>query len=176
MKQKKTGSSSPLATRVQFKLGIFFILLSFLGMAVVILFFFGKLRVRDEELSLLKAQVSLAEETKAEIEDTNAKLLDALGSEVSVSRVVREADKVYEEKVKDAKDGYLWVDRTSANWVVTLGALNGLSEGSRLSVFDGNEKIDTVKVMMAMDVISYVIPTERLKNQYDADYFRVVKE
>ncbi|HPB67371.1 MAG TPA: hypothetical protein PLT76_03595 [Candidatus Omnitrophota bacterium] len=175
MKQKKTGSSSH-PTGVQFKLGIFFIFLSFLGMAVVIVLIFGKLKVRDEEVSLLKAQVSLAEETKAEAEETNIKLLDALGSEVSVSRVVREADKVYDEKVKDAKDGYLWVDRTAPNWVVTLGALNGLSEGSRLSVFDGNEKIDTVKVMMAMDVISYVVPTERLKNQYNADYFRVVKE
>ncbi len=175
MKQKKTDSSFR-PTGVQFKLGIFFIFLSFLGMAVVVVLIFGKLRVRDEELSLLKAKVSLAEETKAEIEDTNVKLLDALGSEVSVSRVVQEADKVYDEKVKDVKDGYLWVDRTSPNWVVTLGVLNGLSEGSQLSVFEGNEKIDTVKVMMAMDVISYVIPTERLKNQYNADYFRVVKE
>ncbi len=175
MKQKKSGFPKH-ATRVQFNLGIFFILLSFLGMAVVIVLIFGKLRVRDEELSLLKAQVSLAEETKAEVEETNIKLLDALGSEVAVSRVVQEADKVYDEKIKDVKDGYLWVDRASPSWVVTLGALNGLSEGSRLSVFDGNEKIDTVKVMMAMDVISYVFPTERLKNQYNADYFRVVKE
>ncbi|MFA5259834.1 MAG: hypothetical protein WC450_01240 [Candidatus Omnitrophota bacterium] len=176
MKQKKPSSPKKQTTRVQFKLGLFLILLAFLGFGVVVVLIFGKLKVRDEELSLLKAQVSLAEETKAEVEETNTALLNALGSEVSVSRVIQEADKVYDEKVKTAKDGYLWVDRSSQTWVVTLGALNGLSEGSRLSVFDGNEKIDTVKVAVAMDVISYVVPTERLKNQYNADYFRVVKE
>ncbi|HOY08835.1 MAG TPA: hypothetical protein PLB05_02025 [Candidatus Omnitrophota bacterium] len=175
MKQKKSGSPSQ-TPRVQLKLGIFFVFLAFLGLGVVVVLILGKMSVRDEELALLKAQVSLSEETKAEVEETNMALLNALGAEVSVSRVVQAADKVYDAKVKNTKDGYLWVDRASATWVVTLGALNGLSEGNRLSVFDGNEKIDTVEVSMAMDVISYVLPTERLKNQYNADYFRVVKE
>ena len=176
MKQKRTVPSDKRATRIQLKLGLFFILLAFLGFGVVVVLIFGRLSARDEEVAFLKAQVSLAEETKAEVEETNATLLDALGREVSLSRVIQEADKVYDEKVKTAKDGYLWVDRSSKTWVVTLGALNGLAQGSRLSVFNGNEKIDTVEVSTAMDVISYVVPTERLKNQYDIDYFRVVKE
>ena len=176
MKKQRPAASPKPATPTRFKLGLFFILLAFLGVGVVVVLIFGKLKARDEELALLKAQVSLAEETQSEMEETNTALLDALGREVSVSRVIQEADKVYDENVKAAKDGYLWVDRSSKTWVVTLGALNGLAQGSRLSVFDGNEKVDTVEVAIAMDVISYVVPTDRLKNQYDTDYFRVVKE
>ena len=176
MKRNSRPVSPQRANRIQFQLGIFFVLIAFLGFVVVVILIFGKLVLRDEELALLQARVMLAEETREDAEKTTAALREALGRDVSVSRVIRAADQIYDDKAKSARDGYLWIDRSSQTWVVTLGALNGLSPGSRLAVFDGAEKIDTVEVDLAMDVIAYVLPTDRLKNQYDTDYFRVAQE
>ena len=52
---------------------------------------------------------------------------------------------------------------------MTLGAINGLSQGSILSVYDGNNKVGEVKVEVALDSISYVMPDEPsavLNNDY----------
>ena len=55
--------------------------------------------------------------------------------------------------------------------------LNGIKKGTRLSVYDGTEKIGYVRVETAMDVISYVYPTkyDTLK-KFAGEYYRVIFE
>ncbi len=175
-KKERSSSSKSDSMRMKLRLGIFFIVISFLGIGVVFYLLYGQIRDQNEELATLQEQTDLIEEERIEMEQTQQVLVNAIGREISLERIIQQAETIYDKDVKSAREGYLWVDRSSKTWVVTLGALNGLVQGSRLAVYKGAERVDTVQVSTPMDVISYVIPTDNLKNQYEFDYFRVAIE
>jgi len=95
---------------------------------------------------------------------------------VSLRPLVDEAKGVYSSSEKEKKEGYLWVDNTSSNYVVTLGVVNGIFAGDDLTVYDGNKEIGRVTIDTAFDVISYVAVNVDLIKILKKDYYRVVKE
>ena len=74
------------------------------------------------------------------------------------------------------KEGYLWIDRKSDKYIITLGALNGLNAGSRVSIYDQTKKIGQLAVDQSYDVISYAHPVETDVHQLQEDYYRIVIE
>ena len=68
------------------------------------------------------------------------------------------------------------MDRNAAQYIVTLGALNGLKAGSLLSVYENERKIGEVQVEIPLDVISYVSPVGRGLDKTQAKHFKVVIE
>ena len=83
---------------------------------------------------------------------------------ISLKAVLKQSEKIYPPQETGRKEGVMWFDRKASRFVVTLGAINGLSKGSVLSVYDGDDKIAEVKVESALDAISYVNPDESSKS------------
>jgi hypothetical protein len=83
---------------------------------------------------------------------------------------------INEEEEGRRNEGFLWVDRNSAKYVVTLGALNGISSGGYLAVYDEAGMIGRVKVETVREVIAYVRPLTATRELLTEDYYRVVKE
>jgi hypothetical protein len=98
----------------------------------------------------------------------------ALLAKATVSNPVEPVDPVAQTPSDQSrKDGFLWIDRKTSRWVVTLGAIHGLKADSLLAVYQGDKVIGQVKVTRAFDVISYVQPMDSPKFE-QSDYFRVV--
>ncbi|MDO8581027.1 MAG: hypothetical protein Q7S13_06065 [Candidatus Omnitrophota bacterium] len=95
-------------------------------------------------------------------------------AKATVSNPVEPVDPVAQTPSDQSrKDGFLWIDRKTSRWVVTLGAIHGLKANSLLAVYQGDKVIGQVKVTRAFDVISYVQPMDGPKFE-QSDYFRVV--
>lgn len=160
----------------KFFLGVFFLTIAFMGVVVIIYFIINDFRQQADRLDGLKEQLVAADAEKNVIEQKSNELAQAVGKSIRVDHVVSESKKIYQGAVKETNEGYLWVDRSAEVWVVTLGVLNGVRPNSRFTVYQGSDAVDTVAVQTPLDVISYVRPTVKLKNQFDNDYFRVVLE
>lgn len=76
------------------------------------------------------------------------------------------------EKIK----GYLWVDRKSSKYVVTLGKKNGLAEGDKLVVYQADVRLGTVEADSVYDTIAYVHLIDISSELSNDDYYRVVIE
>ncbi|MBF0522774.1 MAG: hypothetical protein HQL24_06935 [Candidatus Omnitrophica bacterium] len=82
----------------------------------------------------------------------------------------------YPDSEKSRREGFLWVDKKASRLVATLGAVQGVLPGARLSVYENDQKIGEVVVENSFDVISYVKPVDQAPNSFPKDYYRVVKE
>ena len=109
------------------------------------------------------------EKTSEELES----LKKAPPKPINLEDIVRESQKVYGVEEKNQKQGYLWIDRQTSTYLVTLGALNGLHPGSRLGIYSGNDKIGQAVVETPLDVISYVRPMGKKLDEFESDYYRV---
>ena len=107
---------------------------------------------------------------------TPAKTVMPQEKAVSLKSLVKEAEKVYGHEENLNKEGFLWIDRKSSQYVITLGALHGLLPGKHLGIYDGDKRIGQVIVDTPFDVISYVHPSEESKDLLSNDYYRVVVE
>ncbi len=130
----------------------------------------------SEEISALKMQLGLLGAEKAEIERLTLILEKKVGSSIDVEKIVKEADKIYADTEKRRREGHLWIDRKAETCIATLGALHGLTQGSRLTIYDGNDEIGFLRVEIPLDVISYVQPINKPFDQFKNDYYRVVFE
>ncbi len=95
--------------------------------------------------------------------------LKAHAETINLKTVLKQSQEIYSLEERDNRQGLMWVDRKTSKFIVTLGAMNGLSKGSMLSVYDGNNKVGEVEVEVALDSISYVRPDEPsavLNNDY----------
>lgn len=101
------------------------------------------------------------------------KILVQPAEAISLKAVLKQSEEIYTPEEKNKSEGLLWVDRKLEKFVVTLGAINGLSEGSVLSVYEDNKKLGEVKVKTMLDTISYVEPQEELKPFLKGDYYQV---
>jgi hypothetical protein len=172
--KKPLPAGSP--KKQKFFLGVFFLGAAFVGVVVIFYLVFNDLRQQSARLDAVKEQLAAADTEKGVIEQKSAELAQAVGKSIRVDHLVAESRKINQGTIKESNEGYLWVDRSAGVWVVTLGVLNGVSPGSRFTVYQGPDAVDTVAVQTPLDVISYVQPTAKLKNQFDNDYFRVVLE
>lgn len=89
---------------------------------------------------------------------------------IDLSALLSDAENIYGSEEVNRTEGVMWIDREESRYVVTLGAVNGLKQGSQLSVYEGDDVIGKVSVDTLLDVISYVAPAgsdhEKLKDNY----------
>lgn len=97
-------------------------------------------------------------------------------SGVTLDSLVEHAENIYDEAEKNRVEGFLWVDRNSSRYVVTLGALNGIFPGAYLTVYDEDRKVGQVQVETTMDVIAYVKPEASTEKSLTKEYYRVVRQ
>lgn len=96
---------------------------------------------------------------------------------IKLESLLKKAEDIYSESEKNRTEGFLWVDRQGQNFIVTLGAFNGLETGHELAVYDANNRIiDSVKVELPFDSIAYVKPLKKSLSSFNDSYYRVVKE
>lgn len=74
------------------------------------------------------------------------------------------------------KEGFLWVDRKSSQLVVTLGKLNGITQGRQLIVYEGTNRIGEVVVDAVFETVSYVHAVGKMMNLLENTYYRVGTE
>ena len=81
-----------------------------------------------------------------------------------------------EQEVMDASadEGFLWVDRTTEQYIVTLGAAHGVLPGTHLKVFHGDRYIGEVEVQITFESISYVDSQAGDEMFEEGDYYKVV--
>ena len=82
---------------------------------------------------------------------------------------------VREQKGSIKKEGFLWIDPASSQYLVTLGKTHGVWEGKKLNVYDGADLLGQVVVDRALEIVSYVLPEKSVDISKDA-YYRVVAE
>ncbi len=159
------------------KLVFGFILIVLAGFCLLAGFYF--MEVKPELASRTKvASTEKINATKQKVEQRVEEIKKAqqqADGSVDLLALTKEAENVYGPEEKSRKEGVLWVDRQTSNFVVTLGALNGVLPGNRLSVYQGNEKLGQVTVDSSFDVISYVHPESSLDLSGN-DYYRVTVE
>jgi len=95
---------------------------------------------------------------------------------ISLDSLIEAATTAYGEEERAKKEGYLWIDKKSAKYIITLGGINGLKVGTSLGLYDGQDKIGQVKVEMPFDVISYVQLVDVTQDTLQKDYYRVLIE
>lgn len=176
MKAQKQKAPGQAGGKKRLLAGLVLILLAFVGTVAMLYVLIGDLNGRTQRLEELRTEMDLLAEERQSMADKNDELAARVGTGISLDRLLSAAEEVYPDDVKNSRTGYLWVDRQADAWMITLGAVNGLRVGTRLPVYDGDQVVDTVEVETPLDVISYVRPTQKLKSQFDKDYFRVVIE
>lgn len=145
--------------------GVFLIAAAFLCI-VATFYFLGQAadQADKRKLALLNEQTLKSEGNQA------------VSGAMKLEGLVKKSEAVYGEAEKARKEGSLWLDRRSNNFIATLGALHGLRRGSELSIYDGSNKIDTASVEIPFDVISYVKPVKSSPDSLTGGYYRVVIE
>lgn len=157
-------------------IGMSLIVSAFVGIIVIIYVLVNVQTQKSDKIEDLQEQVTVLD-TQAGLAARKAEQLESeLGESIYLEKLVEEAKDAYGYEEKDRREGRLWVDRNSKTMIATLGAINGVLPGTRLAVYNDNERIGYVTVGTPMDVISYIEPTELLFDQYERDYFRVVLE
>lgn len=73
------------------------------------------------------------------------------------------------------KEGYLWLDQASGQYIATLGQVHGAAAGGKLNVYDGTDLLGQVTVDRAMKTVSYV-HSEKSVNLDQNNYYRIVME
>ena len=155
--------------------GLFLVIVAFICLGVLFYYMAQANSQSQQKIAGLQVQLTnlIAEKAVNQMKPSDVKR--AAGTPVLLEDLVKKAEEVYGEDEKKQKEGFLWIDKEANSFMVTLGALNGLAKGSRLSVYDGDQKIDEVVVETVLDVIAYVKP-QNSPEQYQGTYYRVVIE
>lgn len=156
--------------------GFFLLAASFVMAAAVIYLLVNAQASYQKDVAGLKKKVSVLHTEKDVAERKAAALAEVAGKTLYLEKIIAEARRTYGETEEVRKEGSLWIDRRNANFIVTLGALNGITENSVLSVYADDVKFATVKVVTPLDVVSYVQPVDKKLIQFTHDYYRVVVE
>ena len=156
--------------------GLLFVIIAFVCLAALFYYLVDANRVNQEKLATLQVQLTDLINEKASPAMSAARAQKARGQPLLVQDRVKKAEDVYGEEVRKQREGFLWIDKEASSFMVTLGALNGLSAGSRLAVYDGDQKIDEVVVENVLDVLSYARPVKNKIGDFQGNYYRVVIE
>jgi len=168
--------SAPVDGKKQIVAGFGLIAVAFAG--VIFLFYVNvnAQSAKEAEVKDLKQHLALIS-TEKEILDRKSDALEKeIGRVLDLDKVIKASEEINEGKETDRKEGSLWINRKTSSYLVTLGALNGVTKGSRLAVYDGDNKFTTVKVTMALDVVAYVEPIDKKSKDFLKDYYTVKVE
>jgi len=156
--------------------GIICMAAAFICVVAVFYFSLDSQQNQEREIQSLQEEL-LAVRTEKELTQQEAEgLKEQVGQTIYLEKLLEKSDNYYGDEEKGRREGFLWIDRKNDTLLVTLGALNGLSAGARLTVFDGDQQVGYVRVETPLDVISYVIPANPAKDIFDKDHYRVVFE
>ena len=111
-------------------------------------------------------------------EEKNVVLQDKKQSETAsnLGALVKKSRTVHGKSEQERREGFLWIDRKSSKFIVTLGASHGLLTGDSLNVYEDDKKIGEVKINVPFDVISYVEPQGEFGNHLTEEYYSVIAE
>jgi cell division protein FtsB len=160
------------------KLNIFIGLILIAAAFVCILIVFYSLvnahRQRLTEIDSLEDKLTELDAEKNTIQQRMATLKDEVGRSIALNKLVEESETRYSDEEKSRKEGYLWIDHDAGTAIVTLGALHGLSAGTKLAVLDdANKIIGYVIVDSTMVVVSYVRAMGKSVDDFKGTYFKV---
>ena len=157
------------------KLLLGFSLIGAAFLCIIATFFFaGQADQTDKEkLAAMDARVAQLQE---KAKHSSPVAVGASREPMKLEDLVKKAEKVYSAGEKTRQEGFLWLDRRTNNFIVTLGALQGLAPGSPLSIYESGKKIDTAQVDIPFDVVSYVKPVKNSPDSFSRNYYRVVIE
>lgn len=156
--------------------GLVFICASFLGAVFLLYLTVNAQSAKEFEVKDLNEKLLLVSTEKEAAASQAQAFKSQVGRALDLEKVVDASQKVHGEKESDRKNGSMWINRKTGSWMVTLGVLNGVTKGSRLGVFDGKNKIATLKVISALDVVSYVEPVDKEIGDFERDYYEVKSE
>ncbi|MCB9771450.1 MAG: hypothetical protein H6754_02735 [Candidatus Omnitrophica bacterium] len=175
VKAVKPSSKSLAAPdgKKQIVTGLIFISVSFLGAIFLFYLTVNAQSAKEEEVKELSQELLLVG-TEKDAAYSKAKTLQAqVGRVIDLDKVVTASQKVHGEKEANRIDGTLWIDRKSQKYIMTLGILNGVTKGSRLIIYDGDNKLATIKVISALDVVSFGEPVDKKITDFTKDYYQV---
>lgn len=156
--------------------GLVFICASFLGAVFLLYLTVNAQSAREFEVKDLNEKLLLVSTEKEAAASQAQEFKSQVGRALDLKKVVDASQKVHGESESQRKTGSMWINRKTASSMVTLGVLNGVTKGSRLGVFDGKNKIATLKVISALDVVSYVEPVDKEIGDFQRDYYEVKSE
>ncbi len=138
--------------------GVVFIITAF--MCVLGVFYMIVEQKRDKEMQVaeMREEMAVLDTEKGLVQDKMFKLEQTAGREIELTRVLERVGEEEFAQEQNRQQGDLWIDRSTNSWVITLGALNGIAAGERISVYDDERRMGTVVVETVLDVISYVRP------------------
>ena len=174
-----------MSNKLKVVLGLGLIAVAFIFMIVVSFSIDRRNQSSIQEIDVLQVELAnLVAQRSADVfsDADNAKVKR---DPIRLEDVLARAKIIYGEKELSRKNGILWVDRKSSQFMITLGMVNGLVPGTYLGVYqeklqvDGtviNEKIDDVIVEKTYDIISYAKPAKKSLDDFDRDYYRVTAQ
>ncbi len=114
--------------------GLIFIAASFLGAIFLFYLTVNAQSAKESELRDMKQDLVLAR-TEKDLVSTKAQQLEMeVGRVIDLDKVVSASQKIHGADEATRKQGSMWINRKTQICMVTLGALNGVSKGSRLEV------------------------------------------
>lgn len=153
--------------------GLIFISASFVGAVILLYLTVNAQSAKEIELQDLSAKFLLVN-TEKEMADSQVQSLQAqAGRFLDRAKVMNVAESIYGERESGRREGSFWIDRKSGRCMITLGVLNGVDQGSRLGIYDGDNKIATVNVISALDVVAFVEPVDKTIKDLKRDYYQV---
>lgn len=162
--------------RKQIVVGLILISAAFLGSVFLLYLTVNAQSAKEVQLRDMKQDLVLAR-TEKDIASTKAQQLEAeVGRVIDLDKVVSASKEIHGADEVNRKQGSLWINRKTQACMVTLGALNGVTKGSRLNVYDGEEKVGKVNIISALDVVSYAEPVDKELAEFKKDYYAVKAE
>ncbi len=157
-------------------IGLVFVVMTYGCVVGIFYFLVDTQQKKITEIGELKEQVELLK-TEKMVADRRVKEVEGkLGATIRLDKLIDEAKLVHGQEELNRKEGSLWIDRVAKTYYVTLGALNGLYPGSKVTIYDGDAKLAEMKVATPLDVISYVEPIDKKLSDFSKDYYRAVFE
>ena len=156
--------------------GLSFLFGAFLFSAVILYFMGKKNDDNVNKLASLEVQLTnlIAEKGRGRM---LAKDVGRLTREpITLDDVISQSEKIYGKGELNRKEGILWIDRNASICLITLGSVNGLEEGSRLSIWEGDKNIGEADVDIPLDIVAYVKIADKPLSDFKNNYYRVVKE
>lgn len=154
--------------------GIVFLIAAFACVFIIFYLVVRTNRRQFEENTALEDRLEVLNIERVAVEEQARELKAKIGTTVSLERLLDEAKKTQGSQEASRREGVLWIDRSSQVLYVTLGALQGLTAGDQLKIFEGDREVGVVRVETPMDVISYVRPINKTVEDFDRDYYRAV--
>jgi len=159
--------------KIKLIIGLTFLVISFLCIIVVIYFMGQSNQKNAERIASLEVQLVniISEKSQEELAPEDAKKVER--KTVDLQDLLSKAEILYGPEELKRTEGVLWVDRKDNNFIMTLGMVNGVTVGSRISVYEQDKKFGEIEVQKVLDIISYVKPIDKELKDFSSNYYRV---